>query len=419
MKSHGTVLGRRLTALTLALSFACALPSPCRAHAASQTVKPHYVFAVVSGTMQSSADEASTQRLLDAIGHEPRMAFVVYDGNFKSAAEPCSDALYTQRQQLLEASRAPLVPVPGQHDWADCNASPEGGYDVAERLDFLRQTLFAADSSLGINPFALTRESEVTRFHSYRENVRWQTDDTVFVGLNVVGGNNHYLNAGGRNGEFDDRAIATAFWLEHAAEYAKRRNARALVVFLQANPDFARYERATERFSWLRLTSSRARDGYLEFKRSLVKAAQMFRGPIVLIHAEQRALPGGFAIDQPLFNDKGGRIANLTRIAIAPHERATQWVRVEVDFARQPPFRVSVRAVPKTLPPPPTLPAEPQPASMPENPETMPAIPAIPASSVQEPPMLPDTGHGGSFAPVTPGVMPGNGLPSSSVQGGS
>lgn len=356
------------------------------------------------------------------------MAFVAYDGNFKGAAEPCSDALYTQRQQLLEASRAPLVLVPGQHDWADCNTSPEGGYDVAERLDFLRRTLFSADSSLGVNPFALTRESEVTRFHSYRENIRWQADDTVFVGLNVVGGNNHYLNAGGRNGEFDDRAIATAFWLEHAAEDAKRRNARALVVFLQANPDFARYEHAAERFSWLRLTSSRARDGYLEFKRSLVKAAHTFRGPIVLIHTEERALPGGFAIDQPLFNDKGERVANLTRIAIAPHERATQWVRVEVDFARQPPFRVSVRAVPKTPLLPPALPAEPQPASMPENPETMPAIPASP---VQEPPMLPDTGRGGSFTPVTPvtpaapvvppppGMTPGTSIPSSSVQSGS
>jgi hypothetical protein len=405
----------------LALSLACTALVAARAYAA----EPRYAFAVISGVMTSAADEPAAQRLIDAIGLDRRLSFVVYDGNLKGPRERCADTLYDQRQQLLQASAIPLIAIPGQHDWADCGSAAAGNYDAAERLDFLRQTLFSDTSSLGRPTLTLTRESEVARFRAFRENVRWEADDTVFVGLNVVGGNNHYSDAGGRNGEFDDRAIASAFWLEHAAEYAKRRRAKALVVFVEADPDFSRYEEHADRFPWLRFARRRKPDGYLEFKRSLVKAAQTFRGPVVLIHHDAHTPAGGFVIDQPLYNDKGIRVANLTRIAIAPRHPATQWVLFDVNYGRPAPFRVSVRRVPSVLPLPaqpvapaaPTapmqtpssstnvpapgveplpgiqyvLPAPPAPAVPPAAtpPASAPPLPAPPPAS--EPPLLPDT----------------------------
>ena len=51
--------------------------------------------------------------------------------------------------------------------------------------------------------------------------------------------------------QFEDRIIANGFWIDHAAEYAKRREARAMVVMFEGDPQFERYERA-ERFAWLR-----------------------------------------------------------------------------------------------------------------------------------------------------------------------
>lgn len=420
---------RTIVGLTALLALVCGQPA--------NAAKPHFGFAVIAGTMRTSADEAPTQRLLQAIGLEQNIAFVVYDGNLKGASEPCADGVYAQRQQILTSSRLPLIVVPGQYDWAECGSGNGGGYDVAERLDFLRQTLYADNVSLGRSPISLKRESEVARFHSYRENVRWQVDDTVFVGLNVVGGNNHYLNGGGRNGEYDDRAIASAFWLEHAAEYARRRNAHALVVFVQANPEFGRYEHP-ERFSWLRLGKARERDGYLEFKRSLVKAAQIFRGPVVVIHDDTAAPPRGFTIDQPLFDDKGSRMTNVTRIAIAPLERTRQWTRVDVNFDKAPPFQVTVRRLPAKMPPIPALPemppriASPYTASgaselLPPAPAvTLPAEPGMPASG---PPLLPpqrtapqaasDSGSTGRrVPPVQEPAAPTGGGPGS-VQGGS
>lgn len=403
---------RSLTAVGLALAFA--IPA--------QAVETRFSFAVISGVMKSAASEASAQRLLEAIGLDQRLSFVVYDGNIKGADERCADSLFERRQQLLEASAIPVVVVPGQHDWADCASAAGGGYDAAERLDFLRQTLYSDRASLGKPTLALTRESEVARFRAFRENVRWEAEDTVFVSLNVVGGNNHYSDAGGRNGEFDDRAIASAFWLEHAAEYAKRRHAKALVVFMEADPDFSRYEEHADRFAWLRFARRRKPDGYLEFKRALVNAARTFRGPVVLIHHDAQTPAKGFAIDQPLYNDKGDRVANLTRIAIAPRDATTQWVALEVNYGRPAPFHVSVRVIPKSLPAPAAAPsvAPPAttqaPASATGNPGTlieplpgiqyvMPAPPAsAPPAPQPEPPLLPDAAQGGSALQSAPPV---------------
>jgi hypothetical protein len=361
-----------------------------------------YSFAVIGNTLQASADEALTQRLLDAIGRDPDVSFIVYDGNLKSNKEACRDSLFDTRHTLLDTSRVPLIFIPGQRDWSDCGTPEAGGYDPVERLDQLRQTLFADPSSMGQNPIALTRESEVSRFRPYRENVRWQLGDTVFIGLNVPGPNNHYLNAGGRNGEFEDRVIANAFWLDHAAEFAKRRDARAIVVLVQGDFDPERYERP-ERFAWLRFGHHAKRDGFLEFKRSLVKLAETFRGPVVVIHQDDDRSHFGFTIDQPLRNDKGDLVTNLTRIGFALRSPQNQWIQIDADVAKKPPFRVSVQDVPKSmpLPAPPALPSHNEyapPASPP-----MPSIPSVPdsAPASELPPILPEPGQGN-------GANPGN-----------
>ncbi|HYS65383.1 MAG TPA: hypothetical protein VEN30_16470 [Paraburkholderia sp.] len=417
--------------------FACAAP----AHAEA----PRYSFAVIAGTMQSPADEAPTQRLIDAIGREREVSFIVYDGNLKGAKEACRDALYERRHALLETSRPALFFIPGQHDWADCGTAEAGGFDPVERLDQLRQTFFSDATSMGQNPIALTRESEVLRFRPYRENVRWQVGDTVFVGLNAPSPNNHYLTAGGRNGEFEDRVIANAFWLEHAGEFAKRRDARAIVVLIQGDPDPERYERP-DRFAWLRFTRNTRRDGFLEFKRSLVKLAQIFRGPVLVIHCDDERASASFVIDQPLRNDKGMLVTNLTRVALAPHDRHNQWIQIEADLGRKPPFRVSVRDVPRQMPMPtaqPVLPRDEPAASMPAVPALGPAselpplfqTPGQPQPDQQQldqQPRIPDDQGGGEYGPATsvppasatlprtPGAassgMPG--MPASSVQRG-
>ncbi|WP_087667673.1 hypothetical protein [Caballeronia humi] len=302
-------------------------------------------FAIIADALTKPADEAPVRQMLDTISRDRDIAFIVYDGNIKGSAEPCRDKIFEGRRDLLDASRKPLIVVPGQHDWTDCGLAQSGAYDPVERLDFLRQLFFADANTLGAAPLSVTRESEVARFRTFRENVRWQSQGVAFVGLNAPSPNNHYLTAGGRNGEFEDRVIANTFWLEHAAEWARRAEQRALVVILQGDPDFTRYERR-DRFAWLRFTRNNPpRDGFVEFKRSLVKMANSFRGPVIVIHGSETALPAGYRIDQPLRDEKGAVVANLTRIAIAFKKPQAQWLEVQTNAGWRPPFKVDLRDV--------------------------------------------------------------------------
>ncbi|SAK62836.1 membrane protein [Caballeronia hypogeia] len=407
--------------LSCAAAIIAALAYGATPHAHAENSEP-LGFAVIADALTRPADEAPVRRMLDAIARDANVAFIVYDGNFKGASEQCRDGIYQARHDLLDASRTPLVMLPGQHDWADCGSAHAGGYDPVERLDFIRQLFFADASSLGQNPLTLSRESDVARFRTFREIVRWQSQGVAFIGLNAPSPNNHYLTAGGRNGEFEDRAVATTFWLEHAAETARRSDMRALVILLQGDPDFSRYERR-ERFAWLRFShSSQPRDGFLELKRSLVKAADIFRGPVIVIHASEAPEPNGFRIDQPLRNDKGLIVTNLTRIAIAFKRPQSQWLEVQTDAQWHPPFRLRVRdtkdvrarepvepqseppaqssapyapypmpsSAPASAPAPePTLPAS-MPPALPRNdlPESLPAPPSMPMPASDLPPIL-------------------------------
>jgi hypothetical protein len=316
-----------------------------RAQAEAPAPTPALTFAIASNVLDKPADEAALQNMLDAIGRERNTSFIVYDGNLKGETEPCRDSLYDARQQIFDTSRKPVILLPGGNDWTTCGLARAGSYDPVERLDFIRQLFFGDLNSLGQTPINVVRESDVARFRPFRENVRWHTNGVAFIGLNAPAPNNHYLSAGGRNGEFEDRSIANAFWLEHAVESARRAEMRAVVVILQGDPDFTRYERR-DRFAWLRFSrGDTTRDGFLELKRSLVKAAESFRGPMIVIHVSDTPIPKGFRIDQPLRNDKGVVVANLTRIAVGLKKPQSQWLEVESDFGWRPPFRVRVRDV--------------------------------------------------------------------------
>jgi hypothetical protein len=360
-------------------------------------------FAIASNVLDKPSGETALQHLLDAIGQERNTSFIVYDGNLKGETEPCRDSLYDTRQRIFDSSRKPVVLLPGGNDWAACALAQAGSYDPVGRLDFVRQLFFSDSSALGQTPMNVIRESDVARFRPFRENVRWQANGVSFIGLNAPAPNNHYLTAGGRNGEFEDRSVANAFWLEHAVETARRSEMRAIVVILQGDPDFARYERR-DRFAWLHFSRGDAsRDGFLELKRSLVKAAELFRGPVIVIHESDTPIPRGFRIDQPLRNDKGTVVANLTRIAIGLKKPQSQWLEVESDFAWRPPFRVRVRDVN-------VRPAAPIQASAP----TVPASSSIPSSAAS--PSSPFASAPSAFPPSIPGVETDTPGPSSFFQ---
>lgn len=309
-------------------------------------------FAVLGGVPANPAQVAPVRELLAAIASQPEETMILDDGNLKGAQEPCTDTLLQDREALLNSSTLPLVLVPGAHDWVDCQQPTAGGFDPLERLDFLRDLAFATADSMGISSIPLERESDVTRFRNFRENALWQSSGLLFVTLNVPGHNNHYLDAGGRNGEFEDRTIANRAWLEHALRVARQHRPAAIVIAIEGDPGLgAAAHRGT--FDWLGFRETTRRDGYQEFKQDLLKFAQQYDGTLLLINQTRGANPAAnthgapaFRLNPPLHRKNGGAPNKLWQLEINPQADPTHWVDVELTTGREVGVKASLRSVP-------------------------------------------------------------------------
>jgi len=326
-------------------------------HTAQAAPAPQTVhFALLGSVPESPAQEAPVRALLSAIASQPEIDFILDDGNLKGPQETCSDTLLQARQALLNSSSKPLIFVPGAHDWVDCQNLAAGRFDPLERLDFLRELLYTTSDSMGASSMPLAHESEVVRFHNFHENTEWQQGPVLFVTLNVAGNNNHFVDGGGRNGEFDDRTIANRFWLEHAARSARLHRCAAIVIAIEGDPGLG-VQSHHGPFDWLDFRLASQRDGYQEFKQDLLKFAQQFDGPILLINqvhghgvSDARGVPAAvppvFRLTQPLRHKNGSPLGKIWQLELNTHSDPTHWVSVEIAPGRETSFRASARTVP-------------------------------------------------------------------------
>lgn len=85
------------------------------------------------------------------------LAFTVHDGDLKAGnatvgsvtPTSCSDALYKQSLDYLNALKAPAMFTPGDNDWVDCDRPSNGGFNSLERLKRERQIFFSTPYSQG------------------------------------------------------------------------------------------------------------------------------------------------------------------------------------------------------------------------------------------------------------------------------
>lgn len=291
---------------------------------------PSFEFAVLGNTPFGNTEVPVLRSVLAAIG-DGAAAFVVHAGNFKGPTESCRDDLITERIGLLSSSPKPLIYVPGANDWADCQRATDGSYNPVERLDFLRDRAFGNDDVLGPGPighaqFDLTRQSDMARFRQYHENVRWFYRGVVFVGLNLPGNNNNYRSAGGRNGEFEDRVIATRVWLQHALVYAQQKDAIGMVIVAQADPEFEPARSGGLRGMFSERGERRGVDGYKDFRVQLQKLASRFKAPILLIDSGKT-----MHLSQPLRDVHGAVVKSFTQVSTYGAPTINRWVRVRVE----------------------------------------------------------------------------------------
>lgn len=265
---HTIVLGAALLALHAA-GFAAPKPKP--------RPPAEQLFGVIGHSFANRGGEAQLEQSL-AKTRNGSLAFVVATG-VKGSAEPCSDALYTHRRDMFDAARPPVVVMPAASDWAECKN--EAGRRVGiERLNRLREVLYAEPGAVGAQPLTLARQSANAKFRSYAENAYWISGNVLYATVNIPSNNNHYRPEAGRNSEFEDRAVANRFWLNRLFSLAKRKKLDALVLFSEGNIKIL----SDEPGLLARLGRSPAtQDGFAAPRRQIVALAQQYKGKVLLI----------------------------------------------------------------------------------------------------------------------------------------
>ncbi|TAK90056.1 MAG: metallophosphatase family protein [Burkholderiaceae bacterium] len=300
--------------------FAAAAHARAQAHAFS--------FIAIGDVPYNDAEADVLQQILAAIALDDS-AFILHAGDIKSASAPCSDELLSARKALLDQARQPLILVPGDNEWTDCHHTSVGQHNPMERLQYLRELFFNDEYSLGQEKLRLTRQSEIPQFRPYQENVRWEYQSVLFVGLNIPGSNNNYQTAAGRNGDFEDRLVANRVWLQRAFAHVRQKHLPALVILIQADPNFEH-------------APIKGRDGYLELRQQLRTLAGQYEGQVLLIHGDSHH----YRLDQPLKDAQGKTLKNFTRLEVFGSPLISQWIKVTVQPAQHKIFRIETRSLP-------------------------------------------------------------------------
>ncbi len=131
------------------------------------------------------------------------------------------------------------------------------------------------------------------------------------------------------NAEYLERDAANVAWLSESFAQAKAKNARGLVLVVQADPGFDWPE--TEEFDDSTLPGV---SGYRHFMSKLAEQTQAFKGEVLFVHGDTHF----FKLDKPLFNP-GNTLTNFTRLQTFGSP-SLHWVKVTVDPASNSVFLV-------------------------------------------------------------------------------
>ena len=276
---------------------------------------PIFEFALIGDAPYNAAQRDKVIAMIQEMNRE-KLAFVVHDGDFKSGSTLCDDETFHDRFRIFQLSAHPFVFVAGDNEWTDCHRANNGGYDPLERLARLREMFFSGDQSLGERTLKLARQSDEPDYPLYRENLRWIYGDVVFVGLNIPGSNNNFGRTPEMDAEYHDRNAANLAWTKQAFDLARLRNAKGIMLIIQANPGFELPPTDGER------------TGYNDFLALLQSETLAFGRPVVLVHGDSHY----FRIDKPMvYPVSRTRVDNFTRVETFGSPDV-QWLRVKVDF---------------------------------------------------------------------------------------
>ena len=260
-----------LNKLLLCTSALClGLIAPMTAAQAQQ----RFQFGVIGHSFDGKSDETVLRQAIRESDAD-NLAFVVVNG-IKSATEPCTDELYSARHDLLNEAGNGIIVSLAASDWTSCRN--KNGSLAIDRLNRVRELFFADEFSFGGSKLPLLRQSLTPKFRSYTENTRWELGPVLFATVNLPAPNNHFVQDGGRNNEFEDRLIANKDWLQRLFMLASQRKLAGIVLFCDGNPLAQPHQRP--------FLLRGQRDGFAEIRQRLTTLAAGFHGKVLLVHGE-------------------------------------------------------------------------------------------------------------------------------------
>jgi hypothetical protein len=289
----------------------------------------------------------------------------VHDGDLKAGngtpgsktPTTCSNELYQQALDFLNALQAPAMFTPGDNDWTDCDRPANGGFNSLERLQYERTVFFSTPYSLGQRHLRQDVQDA-----PYVENRRWTYNGVTYLTLNVQGSCNNLCDTAPDPAEYADRNAANIAWLQAGFAAATANRSAAVMIIAQADPgwDLSDPTRAPTRDPKTLVEADGQPDGFHDYLVALRDAVIAFQRPVAYVNGDSHY----FRVDRPFLDADGRRLENFTRVETFGDNQGNgtndvHWLRVDVDPASRDVFSYQAQIVPENrvaVPAPPALP---------------------------------------------------------------
>ena len=293
--------------------------------------------------------------LVNSVNSDRDVSLVIHVGDIHSGSQPCTSAgvlppiptsdpnwsrqVYFQFQQFKE----PVVYTPGDNEWTDCHKTGEfKSGDPLKELAAVRELFFARPGkTLGVEEKEVFSQSQYfdeqfPKDAQFVENVIWQDGKMVFATFNLRGSNNDTLpwtngfeNPTAQAQEVADRTAADIRWLKAAFHLARTKQAKAVVLALQADMwDPAQIAPGGGGLS-----------AYTPFVQELANQSLQFGRPVLLLNGDSHL----FGADHPLAMPSSPQglihhtlpVPNFTRITAQGSTNApAEWLRLTIDITK-------------------------------------------------------------------------------------
>jgi hypothetical protein len=299
-----------IAAVALSLAAAASISTAAGADSRDDERQATYEIGLIGDMPYGNTGRAQFPNVIADINTH-HLAFTAFDGDIKNGSERCDQPMYDAAVTNFNAFKAPLVYVPGDNEWTDCDRASNGSYDPNERLALIRTMFASTPRSFGERTIRLLRQT------GYPENVRWQLGPVTYIGVNVPGSDNNapQFDANGNQidgdaAEYTARNAANLEWLDAGFAAATAAHSAAVMVILQANM-FGTADPIAH---------------FADTKKALARLCIAFAGQVVLVNGDTHVLQ----IDKPLTDAAGNTIENFTRVQTFGSAQ-NHWVSATVD----------------------------------------------------------------------------------------